>query len=66
MSVETDVNDPAGADGDRRLAREVAQRVFAAEFGLTINVDELEFAPERDAQAEAEKLLGALAELEVA
>ncbi|HVL48013.1 MAG TPA: hypothetical protein VM889_05610, partial [Candidatus Thermoplasmatota archaeon] len=33
MSVETDVNDPAGADGDRRLAREVAQRVFAAEFG---------------------------------
>ena len=53
---------------EKLTARRVVLRGRAStdEFGLTINVDELEFAPERDAQAEAEKLLGALAELEVA
>ena len=38
-------------------------RASTDEFGLTINVDVLEFAPARDVEAEAEKLLGALAEV---
>lgn len=45
-------------------ARRVALRGSASsnEYGLTLNANELEFAPERDVQAEAEKLLGSVME----
>lgn len=50
---------------EKLTARRVVVRGRAStdEFGLTLNVDDVEYAPARDAQAEAEKLLGALAEL---
>ncbi|HVM45069.1 MAG TPA: replication factor A, partial [Candidatus Thermoplasmatota archaeon] len=50
---------------EKLTARRVLIRGRAStdEFGLTLNADDIEYAPERDVQAEAEKLLGALAEM---
>ena len=50
---------------EKLTARRVVVRGRAStdEFGLTLNADDVDFAPERDVQPEAEKLLGALAEL---
>lgn len=53
---------------EKLTARRVVLRGRAStdEFGLTLNADDVDYAPEKDAQAEAEKILGALAEMEVA
>lgn len=53
---------------EKLTARRVVLRGRAStdEFGLTLNADDVDYAPEKEAQAEAEKILGALAEMEVA
>ncbi|HEX2022957.1 MAG TPA: hypothetical protein VHH36_09585 [Candidatus Thermoplasmatota archaeon] len=53
---------------EKLTARRVLVRGKATsdDFGLTINATDVEPAPPKDVQAEVEKLLGRLAEMEVA